>query len=309
MQRFSPSSRPETLSNKVISTIHDLRFMPPTGRKRPLQVVPVLGMDAEVRAAMARLLAWGENHKIGVFGEFMPDDGVSALLAERGIPQKLEEADFFRVRRVAIPYCGISARVRRAWEEAVIHTEDFTSAQVRRAQISLGLLRIEGAQTLLIGRHEDPESLAIAGGTCTKIIEDTTDTARLVFSPAFGVVCQSTLSPRRISWLAQQLRMRYRDARVTFLETISPSMMRREEALEKELVSCDRVVVVGRSGEATSEALVETAQRRGKMAVIVRGLQDLEKVDCTGNPRIALTAGGFALDATIRAVAEGLLSR
>jgi 4-hydroxy-3-methylbut-2-enyl diphosphate reductase IspH len=109
--------------------------------------------------------------------------------------------------------------------------------------------------------------------------------------------------------LAQQLRMRYRDARVTFLETISPSMMQREEALEKALVSCDRVVVVGRSGEATSEALVETALRRGKMAVIVRGLQDLEKVDCTGNPRIALTAGGFALDSTIRAVAEGLLSR
>lgn len=281
--------------------------MPPATGRPVMQVARVLGMDDEVRAALARLLAIAETRKVGVVGEFMPDDGVSALLAERGIGENLDEADFFKVRRVGIPFCGIPPRKRREWEEAVVNLEDFTSAQVRRAQISLGLLRLEGAQTLVIGRHDDPESQAIAGGGGTKIIEDTTDTARLVFSPAFGVVCQTTLSPRRIMWLSQQLRMRYRDARVTILETVSPSMMRREEALEDLMAHCDLAVIVGRPGEASCEALAETALRRGRAAVIVRGPQELEKADLSGNPKIALSAGAFALDSTVRAVAQALV--
>ena len=127
------------------------------------------------------------------------------------------------------------------------------------------------------------------------------------FNPTYGVVCQTTLSPRRVAWLVQQLRFRYRDAQVTFLDTVSPSMSQREEALEKLLPGCDRVVIVGKAGEASSEALVETALRCGKTAVVVGGVQDLNAVDLSGKPRIALCSGAFAMDESIRAVAEELL--
>ena len=86
-------------------------------------------------------------------------------------------------------------------------------------------------------------------------------------------------------------------------------MIQREEALEKILITCDRAVIVGKPGEASCEALVETALRRGKTAVIVNGPDDLSTEDFSGNARIALTAGAFALDETIRAVAEKLLAR
>ena len=289
--------------------IDEKRFMPPEERKSIVQVAATLGMDQDVRSALARILALAASRKVGVAGKFMPDEAVSALLAERGIQEDLDEADFFKVRRVAIPYSGVSPRLRRDWEAASVPLEDFTAPQVRKAQVALGLLRIEGAQGLVIGRHDDPESQALAGGGCSKIIEDTTDTARLVFCPAFGAVCQSTLSPRRVSWLVQQLRFRYRDSRVRFLDTASPSMIQREEALEKILITCDRAVIVGKPGEASCEALVETALRRGKTAVIVNGPDDLSTEDFSGNARIALTAGAFALDETIRAVAEKLLAR
>jgi 4-hydroxy-3-methylbut-2-enyl diphosphate reductase IspH len=281
--------------------------MPPSARKVALQVAGNLGMDSDSREALSRLLALAENRKTAVAGCFMPDSGVSALLAEKGITENVDAADFFRFRRVATPYGGISPRQRRDWEEAGHSLEDLTSPQVRRALVALGLLRMEGAQGLVIGRHEDPESLALAGGSPgTKIIEDTTDTSRLLFSPTFGVVCQTTLSPKKVAWLVQQLRFRYRDARVTFLDTVSPAMAMREEALEKLLVTCDRAVIVGRPGEASCEALMETALRRGKPAVVVTGPDDVKPEDFAGNPRVALTAGAFALDETIRAVAEAL---
>lgn len=286
------------------------RFKPPGQAGLELRTASSLGMDADARAALERLSQLSKARKIGVAGRFMPDAGVSAKLAALGIPENVEPEDFFRFRTIVIPYCGVAARIRREWEEAGQNLEDLTSPQVRRAQIALGLLKMEGAQALVIGHHEDPETLAISGGnSATSIIEDTTDSSRLLFAPAFGAVCQTTLSPRRVSWLVQQLRLRWRDARVTFLDTVSPAMMAREEALERLLVVCDRVIVVGDAGESSCEALVETASRRSKSVHVVATPAELATLDFPGNGKIALTAGAFATDEAIRAVAEALAGK
>ncbi len=307
MQRFHPASPPNTLSDKVLKELADRRFMPPSARGVELRIASSLGMDGEAREALERIEQLAKLRKIGVAGPFMPDGGASARLASLGIAENVEEADFFKYHTVVIPFSGISARQRREWEEAGQPMEDLTSSRVRRAQVALGLLKMEGAQPLVIGRHDDAESLAISGGNSgTKILQDTTDTARLLFAPAFGVVCQTTLSPRRVSWLVQQLRLRWRDARVTFLDTVSPAMAAREEALERLLVVCDRVVIVGEAGESSCEALVETALRRGKNARVVATPDQLDLTDFRGNEKVALTAGAFATDEAIRAVAVAL---
>lgn len=307
MQRFHPTSRPDTLHDKVLKSLAERRFMPSGTHKTELRIATTLGMDEEARAALERLTLLAKSRKIGVAGRFMPDRGVAAQLASLGILENLEEADFFRVKTVATPFCGISSRQRGDWQKAGYSVEDLTSPKVRRAQVALGLLKMEGAQALVIGRHEDPESLAISGGnSATRILEDTNDTARLVFYPAFGAVCQSTLSPRRVAWLVQQLRLRWRDARVTFLDTTSPSMMAREEALERLLPTCDRVVIVGEAGEASCEALAETALRRGKPAQVVATPEELNLAGLPTGEKIALTAGGFATDEAISEVAATL---
>lgn len=308
MQRFHPTSRPNTLHDKVLKDLSETRFMPPAASRLEVKIATALGMDAEARAALDRLTQLAKSRKIGVAGRFMPDAGVSAHLASLGIVENVDEADFFKFRAVVIPFSGISSRQRRDWEEVGYPLEDLTSPQVRRAQVALGLLKMEGAQPLVIGRHDDAESLAIAGGNSgTRILQDTTDTARLLFAPAFGVVCQTTLSPRRVSWLVQQLRLRWRDARVTFLDTVSSAMTAREEALERLLVVCDRVVIVGEAGESSCEALVETALRRGKPAVVVAQPDELNAADFRANEKVALTAGAFAADEAIRAVAETMV--
>jgi 4-hydroxy-3-methylbut-2-enyl diphosphate reductase IspH len=290
MQRIQPTSRPITLPDKAPSRID-------------LKIARSLGMDDDARSALAGLLGLAKSSKLAVAGRFMPDAGVSACLSAAGITEHVEEADFFRFTRVVIPYTGIASRQRRPWEEAGHRIKDLTSPRVRRAQIALGLLRMEGAQTLVIGRHEDAESQALASaGMGTKIIEDTTDTARLVFSYAFGVICQTNLSPRRVAWLVQQLRHRYHDARVTFSDTGAPAMVAREEALERQLADCDQVVIVGDAGESSCEALAETALRRGKPAVIVAGPDELDLL-MPAPRKIAFTAGAFATDEAVRAVA------
>lgn len=309
MKRFQPSPRPDTLRYKVKSTLEESRYMPPGERRYRLHVTESLGMDADARGALERLLSMSAGRALGVAGRFMPDAGVSRLLASRGIEEGVEEADFGRFRAIVIPTCGVAARQRAEWVEAGHRLEDFTLPKLRRAQVALGLLKMEGAQGLVIGRHEDPESLAIARSSPgTRIIEDTTDTARLVFSPAFGVVCQPTLSPRKTEWLVQQLRFRYRDAKVTFLNTACDGMTARDEALEKLLPVCDHVLIVGDPGEASCEALLETATRRGRTATIVAGVEEIAAAGLPQGARIALTAGAYACDEAIRGVAAALCS-
>jgi len=276
---------------------------PPKSKR--VWLAPVFGMDAETRSAVANLEQLGRSGRVAVAGRFMPDAQVSDRLVAKGITEDVEEEDFFRYSQVVIPFSGVSPLRRKAWEQAGVPLTDLTSPQVRRAQVALGLLRLDGAQPLVIGRHADSESKALAeGNPGTRILEDTTDTARLAFAPAFGVVCQTTLSPRRVSWLVQQLRLRYNDASVTFLDTLSPAMSARSQSLEKLMADCDRVVIVGEAGEASCEALAETALRKGLPSVVAGSIADLGSEDLSG--RIALTAGAFTLDSTIRQIADAL---
>ena len=106
--------------------------------------------------------------------------------------------------------------------------------------------------------------------------------------------------------MVQQLRLRWKDARVTFLDTVSSAMTAREEALERLLVVCDRVVIVGEAGESSCETLLEPALRRGKPAVVVAKPEELAAADFRVDEKVALTAGAFATDEAIRAVAEVL---
>lgn len=275
-----------------------------------LRLAPAFGMDPEARAALSQILTSARIKKVGVVGRFMPDRGVSERLAGLGVAEDVDEADFFRYDKIVIPFTGMAPAKRKEWEKARVPLLDLTSRQVRRAQVALGLLRMDGAQPLVIGRHGDVESKGLAAANPgTRIIEDTTDTARLVFAPAFGAVCQTTVSPRRVSWLVQQLRLRYNDAKVTFLDTASPAMAAREQALEKLMLESDRVVIVGQRGEASCEALAEVALRRSKPAVIVGSAGELDPADVPEGESIALTAGGFVLDSVIRDVADALQQR
>ena len=82
----------------------------------------------------------------------------------------------------------------------------------------------------------------------------------------------------------------------------------RETALENLLDWCDAVVIVGQPDEASCVALAEASLRHGKPAVTAAAPADLDLTGLAGARRLALTAGAFALDERIQAIAA-LLTR
>lgn len=254
----------------------------------------VFGIDAEAREALETVEKLASHGPVAVPGIFMPDQAIRRHLRSLGVIEEAEEDDFRRVKAVALPFGGVPARSKRRWQDEGWKVVDTRSPHVRRAQVTLGLLRLEGAQTLVIGRHDDPESLALASDYAgTLILEDTTDIARMKYAPAFGAVCQTTLSSRRVEWLSQQLKLRYRDARMSVLNTVSPGMVVRERALESMCGWADGVVVLGDPGESSVEALLETAARLGKPAITVMDEQDPDFSGLEESRKIVITAGVF----------------
>lgn len=267
----------------------------------------VLGMDGETREALERVERLAAEGPVAIPGVFMRDQALRAQLRALGVIEEADEADFHRARAVALPFAGVAARDKRRWQEGGWKVVDTRSPHVRRAQVALGLLRLEGAQTLVIGRHDDPETHALAADfPGTLILEDTTDIARLRYSPAFGAVCQTTLSPRKVAWLSQQLKLRYRDARMSFLDTVSPGMAVRERALESLCEWCDGVAVVGDAGEASVEALLEAARRRGKPAMVISDENDLDFSGLEECRKIAMSAGVFVCRERVECLARQL---
>ena len=268
------------------------------GQAVECRLAPMLGMDAETRQALELIEREAAAGPVAIPGVFMPDANVRARLSRLGVIEEAREEDFSRVKAVVLPFGGVSMRDKRRWQEDGWKVVDARSQQVRRAQVALGLLRMEGAQTLIIGRHDDPETRALASDyPGTIVLEDTTDIARMHYAPTFGAVCQTTLSPRRVRWLSQQLRLRYRDAKLSFLDTVSPAMALREQALESLCSWCDGVVVAGDRGEASVEALLETAKRLGKPAALLEDLAELN-----GCRKLAMTAGAFVPKEAVEAL-------
>lgn len=275
-----------------------------------LRVASFMGMDRDARRSLERLSAAAVGQRVGVAGRFMPDAGVSRYLAERGIVEQVEAADGFKYGQVFAPYHGVGSRERQEWQEAGVDLlEDALSPRVQEAQKALENMGRRGQLGLVIGCHDESESVALCGaGLSTRIIENTTDTARLRYAPAFGVVCHTQISQRRVKWLLEQLRLRYRDARITYANTLSAGMIMRLQAMEKLVPGADHVVIVGEPGEVSCESLKEEAWRHGKSATIVRGPEDCRSAEIAAR-QVVLTAGAYATDAIVCAVARTLVGK
>ena len=66
-------------------------------------------------------------------------------------------------RQVVIPLTGATPAQRKRWKDGGYELVDLTLPTIRRAHVTLNLLKTEGCRLVLVGHPGDPEGLAIAG--------------------------------------------------------------------------------------------------------------------------------------------------
>lgn len=270
------------------------------GRAAKVEVAPAAGMGRELRTVLRLLEERLRRGALTVAGPLGPDTELCEHFRELGLREV--DADSFRAgtRSVVIPPQGLPRAWRDAWRRAGHELVDLTLPSVRRAQAALGLLVGEGCRPVVVGLKGCPGVRALAlDHPASAVVEDADDAARLSFCPRFGVVAPPEFPVRRACLVAEALRQRHRDSRVTFLETASPETLERERSLETLSRRADLVVVLGSSRDASAAGLVGTTRRLG-LPVVAAGTPDDPELDrAAGFRRIVLTAGAYVTDESV----------
>jgi 4-hydroxy-3-methylbut-2-enyl diphosphate reductase len=263
-----------------------------------------LGHGDETRGALARLEARLKRGAVTVLGPLAPDAALCEGFRRRGALDGSPDEFRAPTRTVVVPLSGLPKACLRRWKESGHELLDLTLPAIRRAQTALHLLAQEHARPLVCGCRDDAESAALAGEVAgTVVVEDADEAALLPFAPKFGMVCQTGISRRRAGVVAESLRQRHPDSRIVFLDTTSPAMLERERSVEALSRWAEVILIAGEAGEASVRALVDASRRLGLPAFPVADAAAFDRGVLAGAARIGLTAGEFAPDEVVEAIA------
>jgi len=267
----------------------------------------VLGHGEEVRQALAKLETRLRRGAVTLLGHLAPDAALCEVYRRKGVLEGTADEYRAPTHTVVVPLTGLPKACIRKWKEHGHEVLDLTLPSIRRAQTSLNLLALEHCNTVVIGDRGQAEALAIAGEVAgTPVVEDAEQAALLPFAPKFGIVCQTTISKRHAQAVAEAIRHRHPDSRLSFLDTTSPAMWERERSVEGLSRWAETIIVAGEGSESSVRALIETSRRLGLPAQAVADAGSLDLRLFAGVSRIGLTAGEFSPDAVVEGIAARL---
>ena len=267
----------------------------------------VLGHGEEVRQALAKLETRLRRGAVTLLGHLAPDAALCEVYRRKGVLEGTADEYRAPTHTVVVPLTGLPKACIRKWKEHGHEVLDLTLPSIRRAQTSLNLLALEHCNTVVIGDRGQAEALAIAGEVAgTPVVEDAEQAALLPFAPKFGIVCQTTISKRHAQAVAEAIRHRHPDSRLSFLDTTSPAMWERERSVEGLSRWAETIIVAGEGSESSVRALIETSRRLGLPAQAVADAGSLDLRQFVGVSRIGITSGEFSPDAVVEGIAARL---
>ena len=279
-----------------------------TPLRREVRRAAVLGMSQETRDAWSLLLRRLSGGPLTLLDAPSPNRVLLDRARRAGaLEGGLDDASA-PTHRVVIPITGATPSQRKHWKEGGYELIDLTLPVIRRAHVTLDLLRAAGCRLVLVGHPGDPECQAIAGDSPgVAIVESVDEALDLPFAPKTGVVFQTSVSSQRARTIVEALRSRNRDSKVQVLDTLSPAALQREQALRVLARQTELVLIIADPADPSGLALYETARWLGRPARVIQSLDHLDPSELCGIRHIGLSAGEFTTDEEIDDVENGLL--
>lgn len=200
--------------------------------RNPIELLQPSGMSTTQLQDLQKILHLSRDHRLWSWQPLSPNPLLQRNLEDAGLsshPQDLRQDSM-----IIIPPFGAALSHRKEWKKQHRTVLDLSTPEVRRAQSTLALLKLEGAELLIIGRKNDPEVQAhLIDHPRARVIENAEDAVRIPFAPAFNLICQTSHCPQLARHLTSVIQGRHRDSKVTFLDTSSPQENLRRAALQQ----------------------------------------------------------------------------
>lgn len=271
-----------------------------------------MGLCFGVRDALVVLDDITEPGQTTIRGELVHNAVVLDHLRERGFAMTAERTD----RSNAIPATpvvvitahGVSEVERARLAAAGKTLIDTTCPLVGRAHSAARSLADAGFHVLVIGQRDHVEVRGIVEDLASYEVVSTPDDVRTYQQERLGVICQTTVPPRRAAAILGTIRARNPHAAVRFLDTICKPTKDRQESVERLLSRVNAMVVVGGRNSNNTRELVALCRERGVPTWHVQSAEELDPSWFEGVKAVGLTAGTSTLDETIDAVEAALRS-
>jgi 4-hydroxy-3-methylbut-2-enyl diphosphate reductase IspH len=189
-------------------------------------------MSLATQQQLTTLLETSQRKKLWTWHPYSPNPRVKQLCEDAGISHHQE--DLRDNSAIVIPAHGAPASLKKRWKAEGRTLYDLSLPETRRVLTTLGLLKLEGAELVIIGRKDDPEVIAyVYDHRGVRVVENAEDAVRIPYAPHFGIVCQTSFCPVLARHLSSVIRNRHRDSRVTFYDTSSAEENQRRLALSQ----------------------------------------------------------------------------
>jgi 4-hydroxy-3-methylbut-2-enyl diphosphate reductase len=188
---------------------------------------------------------------------------------------------------------------------------DATCPLVKRAHLALARLVAEGRHPVVIGCPDHVEVRGLVGDYDEHtVMHRDSDLDKLEATvtrgKSLGVVAQTTQPIERVLAMVEQIRTRYPQADVRFIDTVCQPTKDRQDSLRRLASAVDVIVVVGGPESNNSVRLTELARQLGRPAYQVSAAADLRPEWFAEARTIGLTAGTSTPDDVVEEVRRWL---
>jgi 4-hydroxy-3-methylbut-2-en-1-yl diphosphate reductase len=265
-----------------------------------------LGMCFGVRDAIALARQKAQHEPLTILGELVHNETVLADLRREGIRLETDPA------RVQTPTAMITAHGAsdRAKHHARSHGFELfegTCPLVTYAHRAVQRLVAEGYHPVIIGKRGHVEVRGLTEDLETyDIVESDRDIDLLAPRERFGVASQTTQPIARVREFVAQLRSRFPNSEIRFIDTVCQPTKQRQAAAEQLAARCDIVIVIGGANSNNTRELVQTSLRFCSRVHHVQSAADLRPEWFLPGDTVGITAGTSTPDRLIDIVEQQL---
>jgi len=249
------------------------------------------GMCFGVRDAVELALRLSRQGPLTILGDLVHNPDVVAQMEAAGAVRAREREEV-QTRAVLLTAHGTANHVKLKLREEGKQVHDAVCPLVKRVHLAMDKLMAEGRHPVVIGQPGHVEVRGLVGDLddYTIVLEEG-DLEALAGKGSLGVVAQTTQPLERVLELVEEMRRRFPEADIRFIDTVCQPTKDRQDALRRLAAECDAVVVVGGPESNNSRKLTELARRAGRPAYQVAAATELKPEWFQDVKVVGLTAG------------------
>ncbi len=267
-----------------------------------------MGMCFGVRDAIALAKARAQSGGVTVLGELVHNRSVLEDLGRRGVrvESRAEEVD---TKDVMITAHGASEREIERIRGLGLNVIEATCPLVRHAHDSVRRLAEQGYHPVIIGKRDHVEVRGLTGDLDEfDVALSREDIAALEPHARFGVAAQTTQPLVKVEALVGELRRRFPDSEVVFVDTVCGPTKQRQAAAAEVARAADAVVVIGGANSNNTRELAAVCGRHCDRVHHVQTAADLREEWFAAVETVGITAGTSTPDETIEQIEAWLVS-